>query len=83
VVQLLCTSNLCFNGVVMRVSLGEVVSVLAISLAGGGALMKIWSALSHTEFTPGFYIAGALFSMLICSLFLLTFASVRAWARVR
>jgi hypothetical protein len=67
----------------MRVSLGEVVSVLAISLAGGGALIKTWSTLSDTEFTPGFYIAGTLFSMLICSLFLLTFASVRAWTRVR
>jgi len=82
-VQLSCTSNLCFNGVVMRVSLGEVVSVLVASLAGAGSVIKTWSALSHTEFTPGFYIAGALFSMLICSLFLLTFASVRAWARVR
>lgn len=81
--QLFCISNLCFNGVVMRVSLGEVVSVLAISLAGAGALIKTWSTLSHTEFTPGFYIAGALFSMLICSLFLLAFASVRAWTRVR
>ena len=67
----------------MRVSLGEVVSVLAISLAGAGALIKTWSTLSHTEFTPGFYIAGALFSMLICSLLLLVFASVRAWTRVR
>lgn len=78
-----CASNLCFNGVVMRVSLGEVVSVLAFSLAGAGSAIKTWSALSHTEFTPGFYIAGALFSMLICSLFLLAFASVRAWSRAQ
>ena len=81
--QLSCTSNLCFNGVVMRVSLGEVVTVLACSLAGAGSVIRTWSALSHIQFTPGFYIAGALFSMLICSLCLLAFASVRAWTRVQ
>lgn len=67
----------------MRVSLGEVVSVLAFSLAGAGAVIKTWSVLSHTAFSPGFYIAGALFSMLICSLCLLAFASVRAWSRAQ
>jgi len=82
-VQLSCTSNPCFNGAVMRVSLSEVVSVAAFSLAGSVSCLKAWSVFSGTPFTPGFYIAGAIFSLLICSLFLLAFASVRAWTRVR
>jgi hypothetical protein len=82
-VRLSCTSNLCSNGVVMRVSLSEVVSVAAFSLVGSVSCLKAWSVLSGTPFTPGFYIAGAIFSLLICSLFLLAFASVRAWTRVR
>lgn len=81
--QLSCTGNPCFNGVVMRVSLGEVVSVAAFSLAGSLSCTKAWSVLSGSRVTPGFYTAGAIFSLLICSLFLLTFASVRAWTRVR
>jgi hypothetical protein len=72
-----------FNGIVMRVSLGEVVSVIALSLDGSVSCIKAWSVLSGTPFTPGFYIAGAIFSLLICSLVLLAFASVRAWTRVR
>jgi hypothetical protein len=80
-VQPSCTGNPCFNGVVMRVSLGEVVA--AFSLAGSVSCIKAWSVLSGTPFTPGFYIAGAIFSLLICSFFLLAFASVRAWTRVR
>ncbi|MEG2900157.1 MAG: hypothetical protein RR983_07530 [Massilia sp.] len=72
-----CTSNPCFNGVVMRVSLGEVVSVAAFSLAGSVSCIKAWSVLSGTPFTPGFYIAGAIFSLLICSFF---FAGVRVGA---
>jgi len=82
-VRLSCTSNLCSNGVVMRVSLSEVVSVAAFSLVGSVSCLKAWSVWSGTPFTPGFYIAGAIFSLLICSLFLLAFASVRAWTRVR
>jgi len=82
-VRLSGTSNPCFNGVVMRVSLSEVVSVAAFSLVGSVSCLKAWSVLSGTPFTPGFYIAGAIFSLLICSLFLLAFASVRAWTRVR
>jgi len=82
-VWLSCTSNLCSNGVVMRVSLSEVVSVAAFSLVGSVSCLKAWSVWSGTPFTPGFYIAGAIFSLLICSLFLLAFASVRAWTRVR
>ena len=81
--QLSCTGNPCFNGVVMRVSLGEVVSVAAFSLAGSLSCIKAWSVLSGSRVTPNFYTAGAIFSLLICSLFLLTFASVRAWTRVR
>jgi hypothetical protein len=67
----------------MRVSLSEVVSVAAFSLVGSVSCLKAWSVLSGTPFTPGFYFAGAIFSLLICSLVLLAFASVRAWTRVR
>lgn len=67
----------------MRVSLSEVVSVAAFSLVGSVSCLKAWSVWSGIPFTPGFYIAGAIFSLLICSLFLLAFASVRAWTRVR
>ncbi|MEW7850819.1 hypothetical protein AB2N08_19200 [Massilia aurea] len=67
----------------MRVSLGEVVSVVTFAVAFSSSGIKTWSVLSKAEFSPAFYIASGIFSMLICSLLLLAFASVRAWTRVR
>jgi len=67
----------------MRVSLGEVVSVVAFAVALSSSGIKTWSILAQTAFSPAFYVASGIFSMLICSLFLLAFASVRAWTRVR
>ena len=66
----------------MRVSVGEVVSVVAFSLAASSAGIKTWSLLLNVSVTHAFYIAGGIFSMLICALFLLAFASLRAWTRV-
>lgn len=67
----------------MRVSLLEVVSVVAFSLAFSSTAIKTYSVLARVGFTPGFYIAGGIFSMLIFALLLLALASVRAWNRVR
>lgn len=65
----------------MRVSVGEVVSMVTFSLAASSTGIKTWSVLSNASVTHGFYIAGGIFSMLICALFLLAFASLRAWTR--
>ena len=67
----------------MRVSVIEVVSVVVFSLAFSSSSIKAWSLLSKVAFTPGFYIAGGIFSMLIFSLLLIAYASLRAWRRVR
>jgi hypothetical protein len=67
----------------MRVSVIEAVSVVVFSLAFSSSGIKTYSWLSTVDVTPDFYVAGGIFSMLICSLLLIAFASLRAWRRVR
>lgn len=65
----------------MRVSVAEVLSVVSFALALSVSSLKTWSVLARVDLAPSMYIAGAMFSMLMCSLLLLSYASLRAWRR--
>lgn len=65
----------------IRLSLIQVVYVVAFSLGFSTGVLKAWSWLAGVAFPPGFYIAGGISSVLVFSLCMIGFASLRAWRR--
>lgn len=65
----------------IRISLTEILYVLAFAVAFSSGALWAFGLLDHTVFPLATHIAAGIVSTLVFSVFLLMFASVRAWTR--